>query len=102
MKNLITGKDDYFPLGTNANKQGRVAGLQAAGVKTEIFKGAIGSQMVKICELEVAKTGFNKADASKHGIDALEENMEWKSRAGFYPGSSSIFVKLTIERTTGK
>lgn len=102
VKNLLTGDDDYMPLATTANKQGRVAGLQAADVKTEIFKGAIGSQMVKICELEVAKTGFNRADASRHGIAAIEQDIEWKSRAGYYPGSSKVFVKLTIREDNRK
>ena len=102
VKNLITGKDDYIPIATTANKQGRVAGLQAADVKTEIFKGAIGSQMIKIFELEVAKTGFNKADAAKHGIPVIEEFIEWKSRAGYYPGSDKIFVKLTVREDNRK
>lgn len=102
VKNLITGKDDYIPIATTANKQGRVAGLQAADVKTEIFRGAIGSQMLKICELEVAKTGFNSTDASKHGIDIVEEFIEWKSRPGYYPGSDRIFVKLTVRKDNRK
>lgn len=102
VKNLITGEDDYMPMATTANKQGRVAGLQAADVKSEIFKGAIGSQMMKVCELEAAKTGFNKADAEKHGINILEEFIEWKSRAGYYPGSSPIFVKLIIREDNRK
>ncbi len=96
VKNLITLKDDYIPMATTANKQGRVAGLQAADVKTEIFKGSIGSQMMKVFDLEVSKTGFNKTEAAKHGISAIEEFIEWKSRAGYYPGSSPIFVKMTI------
>ncbi len=102
VKNLITGNDDYMPMATTANKQGRVAGLQAADVKTEIFKGSIGSQMMKVCELEVAKTGFNKTDAAKYGIDTIDEFVEWKSRAGYYPGSSQIFVKLTIRSDNRK
>ena len=96
VKNLITGEDDYMPMATTANKQGRVAGLQAADVITEIFKGSIGSQMMKVYDLEAAKTGFNKTDADKHGINTIEEFIEWKSRAGYYPGSSTIYVKLTI------
>ena len=102
VKNLITGEDDYMPMATTANKQGRVAGLQAADVKTELFKGSIGSQMMKVCEVEAAKTGFNKADADKHGIKTIEEFIEWKSRAGYYPGSSKIFVKLTIREDNRK
>ena len=85
VKNLITGKDDYIPAATNANKQGRVAGLQAADVKSEIFRGTLGTQMFKVFNLEVAKTGFNKTDAVRHGINVIDDFMEWKSRAGYYP-----------------
>lgn len=102
VKNLITGEDDYMPVATTANKQGRVAGLQAADVKTEVFRGAIGSQMMKVCELEAAKTGFNKADALKHGINVIEDFIEWRSRAGYYPGSNPIFVKLTVREDNRK
>ena len=102
VKNLITGKDDYMPMATTANKQGRVAGLQAVNVTTEIFKGALGSQMMKVCDLEVAKTGFNKSDAEKHGIKTLDDYIEWKSRPGYYPGSDKIYVKLTIREDNRK
>ncbi len=102
VKNLITGKDDYMPMATTANKQGRVAGLQAADVTTEIFKGALGSQMMKVCDLEVAKTGFNKSDAEKHGIKTIDDFIEWKSKPGYYPGSETIYVKLTIREDNRK
>jgi NADPH-dependent 2,4-dienoyl-CoA reductase/sulfur reductase-like enzyme len=102
VKNLITGKDDYMPMATTANKQGRVAGLQAVNVTTEIFKGALGSQMMKVCDLEVAKTGFNKSDAEKHGIKVLDDFIEWKSRPGYYPGSDTVYVKLTIREDNRK
>lgn len=100
--NLITGKTEFMPIATNANKQGRVAGLQAAGVQTEVFKGAIGTQMVKVFELEAAKTGFNRSDAEKHGIEIIEEFVEWKSRAGYYPGTQPISIKLTVRADNRK
>ncbi len=96
VKNLITGMDEYMPMATTANKQGRVAGLQAAGVKSEIFKGALGTQMMKVSELEIAKTGFNRSDAEKNGIAVIDDIIEWKSRAGYYPLSQPLHVKLTI------
>jgi len=102
VKNLITGEDDYMPMATTANKQGRVAGLQAAGVTTELFKGAIGTQMMKVCELEVAKTGFNRNDATKYGIEVIDDIVEWKSRAGYYPGSKPLKVILTIRADNRK
>lgn len=102
VKNLITGEDDYMPMATTANKQGRVAGLQAAGVTSEIFRGAIGTQMMKVCELEIAKTGFNRIDAVKHGIEVIDDILEWRSRAGYYPGSETLKVKLTIRADNRK
>ncbi len=102
VKNLITGEDDYMPMATTANKQGRVAGLQASGVRTELFKGALGTQMMKVCELEIAKTGFNRFDAAKHNIEVTDDFVEWKSRAGYYPGSELINVKLTIRSDNRK
>ncbi len=102
VKNLITGKTDYIPIATTANKQGRVAGLQAAGVESEIFKGAIGSMMVKVFDLQAAKTGFNSREAEMHGIAAIEKVMEWHSRPGYCPESAPIITKLTVDEKTRK
>jgi len=102
VKNLITGETDYIPIATTANKQGRVAGLQAAGVETEIFKGAIGSQMVKIFDLQAAKTGYNSMEAEKHGIKTVEKVMDWHSRPGYCPESAPIITKLTVDEKTRK
>ncbi len=101
VKNLLTGKDDYMPIATTANKQGRVAGLQAAGVTTEYFPGAIGSQMFKVFNLEVAKTGFNLRDSEKHGFDAEEKSIVWHSRAGYYEKSAKVVVNLTVLKKDG-
>lgn len=102
VKNLITGETDYIPIATTANKQGRVAGLQAAGVESEIFKGAIGSLMVKVFDLQAAKTGFNSIEAEKHGIKTIEKVMEWHSRPGYCPESAPIVTKLTVDENTRK
>lgn len=102
VKNLITGQDDYIPAATNANKQGRVAGLQVVNVATEIFRGTLGTQMFKVCDIEAAKTGFNKADAVKHGINAIDDFVVWKSRAFYYPDAKKIHIKLTVREDNRK
>ncbi|OHD67370.1 MAG: hypothetical protein A2W19_00195 [Spirochaetes bacterium RBG_16_49_21] len=99
-KSLITGGDIYMPLGTTASKQGRVAGLQAAGISHEAFKGIVGSQLVKVFDLEVGKTGLNAYDAQKAGIEAESTAVTWRSRAGYYPMSQNILVSLTINSKT--
>jgi NADPH-dependent 2,4-dienoyl-CoA reductase/sulfur reductase-like enzyme len=96
VKHLITGEDFYMPLGSTANKQGRVAGIHAAGIEGETFKGIVGSQFVKIFDLEVGKTGFNEADATRHGIKSETVSTTWHSRAGYCPKAQSILVNITI------
>ncbi len=102
VKSLITGKDVYIPLGTTANKQGRVAGLQAAGVADEVFRGSVGSQIVKVFDLEVGKTGMNGADAAREKIRAESTSIRWRSRARYYPSSKDLTVTLTINADTGE
>ncbi len=102
VNHLILDDHVYFPLGTTANKQGRVAGLQSVGVHTEKFKGIVGTQLVKVFDMEIAKTGFNQSDAIKHGFSAITESVQWKSRAGYYPESENIFVSITIDKETRK
>ena len=102
VKHLVTGKDVYMPLGSTANKQGRVAGLQAAGITSEVFRGITGSQFVKIFDLELGKTGLNAHDAEVEGIEAESATVPWHSRANYYPGSVEILVTLTVDKKTGK
>jgi len=100
VRHLVLGDDFYMPLGSTANKQGRVAGLQAAGITTESFSGIVGSQFVKVFDLEVGKTGLNQEDADRYGIPGRSISTLWKSKAGYYPGSEIILVSLTINSKT--
>lgn len=69
-RNYITNKDIYLPLGTTANKQGRVAGENAAGGSAE-FKGVAGSVITKTFDLFVGKTGLDKKEALENGFDPV-------------------------------
>ncbi|MBN1496733.1 MAG: FAD-dependent oxidoreductase [Spirochaetes bacterium] len=100
VKHQLTGKNAYMPLGTTANKQGRVAGLQAAGIADESFPGIVGTQMVKVFDLEVGKTGMNEADALRAGVPAESTSLLWRSRAGYYPAGSRISITLTMNPNT--
>lgn len=101
-RHLITGRDTYMPLGTTANRQGRVAGLQAAGIETERFPGIVGTQFVKVFKLEVGKTGLNKFEAEKEGIPVEVVSGTWNSRAGYCPASEKILVIITYNPETRK
>jgi CoA-dependent NAD(P)H sulfur oxidoreductase len=98
---LVLGRPVYIPLGTTANKQGKVAGENAVGGNA-IFKGIVGTAVFKVFELEVARTGISEKQAKEEGIDYVSTVIEHGSRAHYYPGGSKIRVKLIAERKTGR
>lgn len=98
VRNIITGEDVYMPLGTTANKQGRVAGLQAAGIQTESFRGIVGTQLVKVFSLEIGKTGFSEYEASQAGINIETSQIHGHDIAAYYPEPLPIYVSLVINK----
>jgi NADPH-dependent 2,4-dienoyl-CoA reductase/sulfur reductase-like enzyme len=96
----ISGQPVYVPLGTHANKQGRVAGINIGGGYAT-FPGVIGTAVTKVCELEVARTGLTEAEAAAAGYAFVTASVDSSSRAGYYPGASTMTVKLIAEKRTG-
>ncbi|MFI7594562.1 FAD-dependent oxidoreductase [Micromonospora sp. NPDC049359] len=97
----VSGMPVYIPLGTHANKQGRVAGINIGGGYAT-FTGVIGTAVTKVCELEVGRTGLRERDASAAGFDFVSVIAESTSRAGYYPGARPMTVKLIAERPSGR
>lgn len=95
--NYVTDKDDYLPLGTTANKQGRVAGENAAGGNAK-FGGISGSAITKIFGLFVGKTGLNKEEALKNGFHPVDNIIDDITRAGYYPDNKRIWIKLVADK----
>jgi NADPH-dependent 2,4-dienoyl-CoA reductase/sulfur reductase-like enzyme len=100
-RNYITNKDMYLPLGTTANKQGRVAGENAAGGNAK-FRGIAGSAITKVFDLFIGKTGLTKEDALRNGFDPVEEVMEDITRANYYPNNKPIWIKIVADRMSGR
>jgi NADPH-dependent 2,4-dienoyl-CoA reductase/sulfur reductase-like enzyme len=98
---LVTGKPAYIPLGTTANKQGKVAGANAAGAD-ESFAGIVGTAAFKVFDLEVSRTGLGVAEARRQGFDAVSAVSRHGSRGHAYPGGKSITTVLVAERGTGR
>jgi len=88
-------------LGTHANKQGRIAGVNAAGGSLA-FPGVIGTAISRLCRREVALTGLTEAQAADAGFDAVCDTVETSSRAGYFPGNGPVWIKLVVERGTGR
>jgi len=91
----------YMPLGDVANKQGRVAGENAAGGRA-VFHGVVGSQCFKVFALEVASTGLTERAARAHGLSTGAQTIRASSAVHYMPGASSILLKLVFEKGSGR
>ena len=97
---LVSGRRVYVPLGTTANKQGRVAGENAAGGRAR-FPGIVATAVVKVFALEVARTGLSRTEAVQGGFRVAEAVIRAPARAR-YLGGRDILVKLLADRASGR
>lgn len=95
---VVTGGPAYIPLGTTANRMGRVAGANAAG-RRERFAGVAGTLIVALRELVVAVTGLSVAQARQAGFQPVSVRVEAPDRSR-YLDSRPTWVELVAERTT--
>ncbi|MCH6560711.1 FAD-dependent oxidoreductase [candidate division KSB1 bacterium] len=97
VKNLVSGKPDYIPLGPTANKQGRIAGENIGG-GFATFKGIVGTSVFKTFCLEVASTGLNSTRAKEFGFDAGFTTITENSKAGYYSGVKPITISVVFDK----
>jgi NADPH-dependent 2,4-dienoyl-CoA reductase/sulfur reductase-like enzyme len=97
----VSGQPVYVPLGTHANKQGRVAGINIGGGYAT-FAGVVGTAVTRVCDLEVGRTGLREAEATAAGFEFVSVRVESTNRAGYYPGARPMTVKLIAERRSGR
>jgi NADPH-dependent 2,4-dienoyl-CoA reductase/sulfur reductase-like enzyme len=98
---LVTGKKAYIALGTTANKQGRLAGENAAGLNKK-FDGIVGTAVTKIFDLEVARTGLSSVDAQREGLKFFTSAIQGWSRSKAYPAGKRMTVLYVVEEGTGR
>ena len=97
----LTGQPIYIALGTVANKQGVVAGTNLSGGEAR-FPGVVGTAVSKICEVEVARTGLQEKELRGLDINYATATIRTKTRAGYFPGSGLITVKMIGEKISGR
>ena len=98
---LVSGQERHVPLGTHANKHGQVIGTNVGGGYAT-FPGVVGTAVSKVCDLEIARTGLREKDARRAGLRYVTATIESTSRAGYYPGTSPMTVKMLAEHRTGR
>ncbi|MFZ3371498.1 MAG: FAD-dependent oxidoreductase [Desulfitobacteriaceae bacterium] len=101
VKNIVTGQAALIPLAGPANKQGRIVADVIAGRQAS-YKGTQGTAIVKIFELAVASTGANEKTLKTLGIPYQVSYTHPGSSAGYYPGSTTMSIKLIFDPITGK
>ena len=97
----ITGRGDYIPLGTTANKQGRVAGTNVGGGHAE-FSGVVGTAITKVFDFYTALTGLAEKEARALGYAVKPTTIKAPSRAHYYPGGGPMHVKLVVKEGSGR
>jgi rhodanese-related sulfurtransferase len=98
---LVTGRKVWIPLGSTANKQGRVVGANVCG-GNDIFPGVMGTAIFKTFEFSVAKTGLNLKEAGKEGFSPIQAIVRGYDRAHYYPGGKESALKVIADKETGR
>lgn len=98
-KNIVTGREMYFPLATGSNKSGRIAGENAAG-KRSTYAGIVGTEVVKLFSLEIGRTGLDEKEARMNKFRPVASTITSTSRASYYPGASPLKIKLVADENT--
>ncbi|MDR3358607.1 MAG: FAD-dependent oxidoreductase [Desulfovibrio sp.] len=101
VKNIITGRNGYLPLGSMANRQGRVIGTNLAG-GSAIFPGYVGTWAVRLFDLSFCGAGLTAENARKEDFDAVGVSVEQFDRAHFYPEKSMMSLTLVADRNDGR
>ena len=99
VRNLISGDLSYLPLGSMANRQGRVIGTNLAGGQAT-FEGVVGSWCVKLNKMYASGAGLTLHQARLAGFDAIEVSMEGSDKAHFYPGHTNTSINVVVDKQT--
>ncbi|MFA6412642.1 MAG: FAD-dependent oxidoreductase [Syntrophales bacterium] len=98
---LVSRRPVHISLGTIANKQGRVAGINLGG-RYATFPGVVGTAVSKICDMEVARTGLQEKEIKALGLEYVTGRIESVTRASYYPHAGKITVKALAEKGSGR
>ncbi|CCQ96303.1 Coenzyme A disulfide reductase [[Clostridium] ultunense Esp] len=97
----IKEQEDYIPLGTTANKQGRVAGTNMGGGEAR-FAGVVGSAIMKVLDMAMGRTGLSEKEAKGLGIPYEIVSIRSRDHAHYYPHAERLHLKLLYHRENRK
>lgn len=98
---VVTGRKTWIPLALRANRAGWAAADNVLGRPTEL-EGVAGTMVVKVFDLEVARTGLTVREARDEGFEPVEQTIENRSRAHGHPGATTIHVSMVGDKKRGR
>lgn len=101
IKNFVTGADALIPLAGPANKQARIVADNICGIDS-VYRGSLGSSVVKVFGITAAVTGLNEKAAKAAGIDYDRVVLSPNSHASYYPGGEPMTMKVLFDKKTLK
>lgn len=99
-KHLVSGQNVWMPLGSTANKEGRCAALNAAGIYTE-FEGVLGSAVSRCLNTTMSMTGLTEAEALKLGYTPITALVSKADKVAYMPDVGEITLKVIADKITG-
>ena len=98
---LVSDTKIWMPLGSNANKQGRTAAINACGGNDK-FAGVLGSAVTRCLNLTMSMTGLTEKRASQLGFKPVSVIVTKNDKVGYMPDVNNITLKLTADYETGQ
>ena len=101
VKNRLTGKPQWSPMGSTANIAGRGAAMNLAGHEVS-YPGVLGTGVAKLPGICIGRTGLGESQAKDAGYDAVTVLTVVDDKAHYYPGASSFIIKLIADKPSRK
>lgn len=101
LRNLVSGENMTMPLGSLANRQGRIIANNIHGRASQ-FKGTVGTFCIKVFDMGIATAGLTATQAKSAGFDPVHAIVAQHDRAHFYPDSRMMFITLIADAKTRK
>jgi NADPH-dependent 2,4-dienoyl-CoA reductase/sulfur reductase-like enzyme/rhodanese-related sulfurtransferase len=100
LEHRVLGKKVRIPLAGPANRQGRIAAENAMG-KAHVYKGSIGTSIVRVFEAVAGITGISLKAARAEGINADAIVIHKENHTSYYPGAELVAVQVVYDKETG-
>ena len=104
---IVTREPAYLGLGTIANKEGRVAAINATCSKDfEVFDGILSSVITRFFDYTISKTGLTLQDAfeysKKVNLEPISATITKKDKASYMPSSNEMTLKIVADKRSGE